>query len=98
MRIKCLAQGHYCCCQQNRTGDLMIESVVLSTELQQQILSTSINVYMCLFVSESVSYVCVCVGGGGGWLYSFISEEKEHRKFLEMALQYYSPRLHVFER
>ena len=26
MRIKCLSQGHYCHCQQIRTGDLMIES------------------------------------------------------------------------
>ena len=26
MRIKCLAQGHYCRCQQIRTGDLTIES------------------------------------------------------------------------
>ena len=26
MRIKCLAQGHYCRCQQIRTGDLMKES------------------------------------------------------------------------
>ena len=26
MRIKCLAQGHYCCYQQIRTWDLTIES------------------------------------------------------------------------
>ena len=26
MRIKCIAQGHYCRCQQIRTGDLTIES------------------------------------------------------------------------
>ena len=26
MKIKCLAQGHYCRCQQIRTGDLTIES------------------------------------------------------------------------
>ena len=27
MRIKCLTQGHYCCCQEIQTGDLMIESL-----------------------------------------------------------------------
>ena len=33
--IKCLAHGHDCRCQQILTGDLTIESVVLSTEPQQ---------------------------------------------------------------
>ena len=43
MRIKCLAQGHYCHCQQIQTGDLTIESVELSTEPQQLLKSVFAN-------------------------------------------------------
>ena len=34
MRIKSLAQGHYCRCQQIRTGDLTIESVVCAQHVK----------------------------------------------------------------
>ena len=62
MRIKCLAQGHYCRCQQIRTGDPHDwESMVLSTEPQQLlkyfhifiILVTILSSLLCLFTQPS---------------------------------------------
>ena len=56
MRIKCLAQGHYCHCQQIQTGDLMIESQFWSYPLSHNSSSTS-----CLTLCLPRSPIChVC--------------------------------------
>ena len=48
MRLKCLAQGHYCRCQRNRIVDLKTESVVLST-------SHNISFLIYVFIEENVT-------------------------------------------
>ena len=74
MRIKCLAQGHYCRCQQIRTGDFTIESpwsyplshnssssFNITVEILKQILLEMICLYqyLCSYLNTLISLYVV---------------------------------------